>query len=747
MTLALQPSALRRTLAGWTTAVFVAAAFCVVLADAATAASKGGAIPLPRPNPNRSATVPAAPAPVGSTTLAATDDAIGSLIATDDAGERASSEDSDMPAAALSDDTPPPAASPGPFRSAGLKKALERLDANDPAGATLAAYALPNRVDIKLVDWLIATSGYQAVSSSALATLRKKLTDWPSQSLIQLRYEQALVREAPPAAAVIATLGGSTPQSDDATLLLAQAYLDTGHKDDAAALIRNLWRTETFAESTEKQIVKNFGSLLRTSDSKYRMDRLLYDDRTSEAVRAAGHLDKDQRALASAVALVIKESSKAGKALDALSARMKREPVYLYARIKYLRHADKIDAAAAMLLDAPRDPKVLIDPDAWWVERRLVSRELIEKGDAKRAYAIVAAHAAESPTMRAEAEFHAGWYALEFLHDPKTAIVHFGHIAGLSTTALSLSRAEYWQARASADAGDTVGAAAHFRNAAAYPTAFYGQLAIARLGGRTLPLAQPAPASADVRARFESRELVQAIRHLTAIGESERTGVFYRALADTLTDPSEIALVARMAEENGLHTYALQVGKAAAARGLPVDVLAYPTAAIPASAKLSNVEKPMVYAIARQESAFNANAVSGAGARGLLQMMPATAKETAKAVGLPYSKARLTSDPSYNATLGAAHLASLVDRFGGSYVMMFAAYNAGGRRVDAWVNAHGDPRDPKVDVVNWIELIPFTETRNYVQRIMENMQVYRARFDGGLLTIDADLKAGTIARQ
>ena len=151
----------------------------------------------------------------------------------------------------------------------------------------------------------------------------------------------------------------------------------------------------------------------------------------------------------------------------------------------------------------------------------------------------------------------------------------------------------------------------------------------------------------------------------------------------------------------------------------------------------------MVYAIARQESAFNPGAVSSAGARGLLQLMPATAKQTASSVGLPFSKARLTTDPAYNATLGAAHLGELVENFGGSYVMTFAAYNAGPSRVAAWVKAYGDPRDPKVDVVNWIELIPFTETRNYVQRIMENLQVYRARLGSPALTIEADLKRGT----
>ena len=197
-----------------------------------------------------------------------------------------------------------------------------------------------------------------------------------------------------------------------------------------------------------------------------------------------------------------------------------------------------------------------------------------------------------------------------------------------------------------------------------------------------------------------------------------------------------------MAERDGQHQVALQVGKIAAGRGLPVQSLAFPTAAIPPTAKTSGVERPVVFAIARQESAFNPAAISSAGARGLLQLMPATAKEIAKHAGLAYSKARLTSDPGYNATLGAAHLGDLVDTFGGSYVMTFAAYNAGSSRVADWVKQNGDPRDPRVDVVNWIELIPFTETRNYVQRIMENLQVYRVRLGSPALVIEADLRRG-----
>lgn len=756
----------RRPIRLWITAAVSALALIFAVSSDTLAASKSKSkakpkpkatitrqvsVPLPRLSPlhkgGAAAKVVAAASKVPSPT-GDVGDAIGDIITQDDASESRSREDSDAPQApppAEFTRTPPPmppAKSGGQTNLVGLKLAMNLLDNNDPGAATLAAYALPDRTDIKIIDWMIATGGYAGVPSSSLADLQKKLADWPGQSLMRLRFEQALVRENPPAARVVAAFGNARPVSDNGKILLAQAFLDVGRRDDATSLIRGLWRDSNLSPQQEKTVLGSFGALLRASDHKARMDRLLYAERSGDGVRAASRLEKPQQALAAAVALVIKESSKAGAALDALPGSVKRDPLYVYSRIQVLRRGGKIDSAAALLSSAPRDPASLVDPDAWWVERRLVSRALIDQGEPKLAYSIAANHAAESPTLQAEAEFHAGWYALEFLHDPNTASRHFAAIASFSTMALSLSRAEYWMGRAAADAGDMKSAGAHFVRAAAYPTTFYGQLATAKLGSGPLMIRQPPVPSADTRARFANRELVQAIKHLTAAGYPDRAQIFYRHLGETLLDGGEIALLVDMAEGTGSHQLALQIGKSAVSRGVPVDALAFPISAIPASAKTPGIERPVVFAIARQESAFNPGAVSGAGARGLLQLMPSTAKSVAKDIGLAYSKSRLTTDPGYNATLGAAHLGDLVDDFGGSYVMTFAGYNAGASRVNQWVKAHGDPRNPNVDVVNWIEMIPFTETRNYVQRVMENLQVYRARLGSRTLSIEQDLHRG-----
>ena len=725
---------LRRALVG-------AALMALVLpvAEAAFAAPKGtgtqlaSIMPMPRPSPLRGA--------AGGTV-----DAIGALISDAGRDESRAVEDSDAPQVQESALPRPPVmpdAPNAPANTKGLQLALGLLDKDDAAGATLASYSLPNRTDIKIIQWMIATGSYRGITSGTIAELSAQLPDWPSQSLMRLRYEQALAREKPPADVVIRALGGRKPASDDAVLLLGRAYIAAGRSDDAANLIRTFWRDSNFSEGIEKAIVRDFSSLLRTSDHKWRMDRLIYAEREGEALRASKHLSAEQQKLAKAVLAVVLERSKAAKGLEAVPAALRKDHLYTYARVQILRRTGKIVDAANLLVAASRDPNMIVSPDAWWVERRMISRSLADEGNARLAYAVAAGHSAETSALRAEAEFHAGWYALEYLRDPNTAARHFAAIATISTMPLSLSRAEYWLGRAAAAGGNGDLAATHFQRASAYPTTFYGQLAIARLGGRSLPISAPPVPTNSIAERFYQRELVQAIRHLTSVGYHDRAGVIYRHLAETLTDPSEVALLAHLAEKDGKHQVSLQVGKMAAGRGLPVASLAFPTAAIPASARTSEVERPVVFAIARQESAFNPAAVSGAGARGLLQLMPTTAREVAKSVGLPYNKGRLTSDPGYNARLGSAYLGGLVDRFGGSYVMSFAAYNAGASRVADWVEKNGDPRDPNVDVVNWIEQIPFTETRNYVQRIMENLQVYRARLGVPAgLTIEADLKRG-----
>ncbi len=624
----------------------------------------------------------------------------------------------------------------------GLEAALKLIDSGQIGKAQALARMMPDRTNQSIVSWLVAQSGSPDVSVSQITQVTMELPDWPGQALLRRRAEQALLRMKADPATVIAAFGGTQPGSDEGLLLLARAYVKAGRTADAAALVRPKWRKDSFSQSTEATLLSEFGSLLTTADHKARMDKFLYDNDADEGLAVSKLLDGDQRQLAAARAAVIRKSKNAGDLLAKVPARLKKDPGYIYSKVQYLRRGENYKEAAALMLTAPRDGAALVDPDAWWIERRVLSRELLDLGNAKLAYKLAAEHAAESSTNQADAEFHAGWYALRFLNNPAVARRHFQAIQQASTMPLSQSRAEYWLGRTAEALGERGEAQAQYRLAAAYPTTFYGQLASAKLGMKQLVLSSPPASDSATRQRFNSRPMVQAAQRLAAAGYPDRARLFYVRLAETLTNPTEVALLAQMAEKRGDHQLALQVGKKAYTRGLPVETLAFPTAAIPRTVKTTSIEKSIVYAIARQESAFNPGAVSHAGARGLLQLMPATAKVVAKAAGLPYSLDRLTSDAGYNATIGAAHLAELVGGFNGSYIMSFAAYNAGRSRVTQWTRQYGDPRDPSVDAVDWIERIPFSETRNYVMRCMENLQVYRARLGEPALVINRDLNRG-----
>ena len=425
-----------------------------------------------------------------------------------------------------------------------------------------------------------------------------------------------------------------------------------------------------------------------------------------------------------------------------MPAAYRADPLYLYARARWLRRADRQREAARVLIGSPFTAEAAIDGDAWWEERRLLSRQLLDQGDARLGYGVAVGHVGGGAGDRIDAQFTAGWIALRHLDDAAAARAHFAAILELGSRALSVSRGAYWLGRAEEALGNDGAARAAYTRAAEYPVAFYGQLAMDRLGRGALDAAYPAPTDAD-RAAFAANEFARAITRLEATPHGWRARTLYRHLARRVPTAGQAALLTAMAERAGQYRLSLQMGKTALARGLPAVALAFPTGAIPDDAPMSDTGRALAYAIARQESAFDREAVSGAGARGLLQLMPATAKEVAGWMDLPYSRERLTSDPGYNAALGARFLSRLLDRFDGSYVLTAAAYNAGPTRAIRWRNAYGDPAGaPADEVVDWIERIPFSETRNYVQRVMENYQVYRVRLQGRPVAISRDLTDG-----
>jgi soluble lytic murein transglycosylase len=623
-----------------------------------------------------------------------------------------------------------------------LREAIARAERGDAAGATERANRLGDPTARKLVDWFLLRAGGEGVTSQRILRFVAENPSWPGDVQLRNRAEAQLASENRPAAEVIAFFGRREPRTANGRLALATALRAQGNTEQAHRVVREMWRTSSFAASFEDRVRERFPGVVTRADEQARMQRLLFDEETGDALRVARRLGGADLAIAQARIAIINRAGNAGALLNGVPEAARSDASYHFARVQFLRRAERWREAAQAILAAPRDPRVLVDPDSWWVERRLVGRALLEEGDARTAYRVFAGHSARRDVDRMEAEFHAGWVALRFLQDPGTADQHFARLQGDAVRSISAARASYWRGRAAEAQGNGFGAQGHFEAAARHRTTFYGQLAMAKIGRADLTVGGSPRVDDGTRARFERRDVVRAIRLLHQAGMSDKARPFFREASEEWTDAEELALLARLGGELGQVRYLLLVGKNALARGIPLESYAFPTNGVPNVPSAGNqVERAVVLGLARQESTFDPVIRSSAGAVGLMQMLPGSAAQTARRYGVAWNPGQLTN-AEYNTRLGQAYLGEVIQEFGGSYILAFAAYNAGRGRVREWIQRFGDPRDPRVDPVDWIERIPFSETRNYVMRVMENTQVYRARLSGSTarLGIDRDIR-------
>ena len=592
------------------------------------------------------------------------------------------------------------------------------------------------------VEWTFLREHAVAAGVERIAAFMRAHPDWPLASLRRHAEELSGAESARPerAAAFFAEFPPTTAGGEIALAELLRS--DPSRSGEAERLARETWREADLSPAQEKRLLKNFGSTLTAADHIHRADRLMLREQTAAAGRAAALGGKDALALFRAQSDLAKDVAWA-KVAARVPAALRDDPTLLYWRIHSERHANHIAEAAKLMLSAPRDAAVLASPDDWWTERRLIARKLLDEKDYAGAYRLCAEHSASSNESRLEAEFHAGWIALRFLDDTALAAPHFDAMAVLAHTPHSVSRAAYWRGRVAEAKGDD--GKPFYARAAAETETFYGQIARAKLGDEAVVLRAPATA-AEGAARAAP---VRAAELLFTLGENESARQLALDSARVLDAPDQMAALSRVIEEKGDARIALAAGKAALRRGLPIDTLAYPVNGVPEFVALANsATRPLVLAIARQESAFDATAHSGAGAFGLMQMIAGTARNAAQRAGVVYDEARMKSDPAFNAQLGAFHLGQLLGEYRGSHILTFAAYNAGGGNVRDWIKAYGDPRDAGVDPIDWIERIPFTETRNYVQRVAENLHIYRARLgDSAPSLLAADLRQKVAAKE
>jgi soluble lytic murein transglycosylase len=631
-----------------------------------------------------------------------------------------------------------------------VKRIIEFASKGKDAEINSAMGSISDPVARKLAEWVYLRSYNTNPSFARFSAFIVQNPAWPHVPLFRRRAENALWDDRVDDNTIRNFFKEHEPSTAKGRLVYARVLLAGGDRARADVFARKAWREDDFSAAVERIALDQIGSLITPEDWKVRMEARLYADDTEAALRAAEHVGLADRAIARARVAVIKREKNAKALLDGIPAADRSKPGYIFARAVWLRKSDKPEDAAKLMLQAPNDPDALVDLDQWWIERRLLVRKLLDDGDYKTAYRV--ARDAPSPpksNYRVDQHFTAGWIALRYLHDPATAALHFAKIPAGTSSPHALSRAGYWQGRAAQAMGHTAEAKAYYETAAQYSATYYGQLARGRLGLADVGLLDKPHIPTDQIPTMLNLEIVRAVEILYGLNERDLIAPIYAELGESGTDVAGMAMLCEVARKHDDGRSMLLLAKAAHNRGLPLDYYAFPTVGLPDYKSIAPpIENAVTYSIARQESHFNQKVVSPAHAMGLMQVTPAAALDTSRKFKATYDKGRLLTDPVYNVQMGAAELSNLISGYRGSYILTFAGYNAGRGRVRQWIAAMGDPRDPKVDPVDWIERIPISETRNYVQRIMENLQVYRVRFGGSSkLMIDADirrdLEAGT----
>lgn len=606
------------------------------------------------------------------------------------------------------------------------------------AEAEAEAAALPDPVASRLVAYfrLLAPHGGSVGEIAAFIAANPQ---WPQPALLARRRDEALAAEPDDAAALPYC---ATAASAAALQRCAQVELRQRHDAEATAAAREAWLALPADQDAEAEFLRSWAPRLAAQDQWRRFDRLAWTDPPAAARQAARLDSADQRRSAARLALRL-DTPQAAILLAALTPVERAEPALVLERARWLRRNGH-DQQAVALWQAEgggAERAAGAHRAAFWAERDVLARRRLHDGDAEATYALASGTLQPTPEeagpeQAAEAAFLAGWVALRRLSDPARAGTRFAVLARVSAAAITVARGRYWQGRAAAAAGDHAAMAQALAAAAAWPNTYYGQLAIlagagvdaATLNARIMARLDPASSQAQAAA-FTGQELVRASANLVAWGEKRRAASFLLQVAAATPEPSGFALAARLANGFGLPDAAVGLARLAGRDGAVLLEAGWPLAAEVPGARF---DPALALGIARQESSFDPAAVSPAGARGLMQLMPATAAQQARRMGLATSTTALTTDPASNMLLGVGYLRRLLDRYGGAEPLAIAAYNAGPSRVDEWLRANGDPRTsgahgPAVDMLDWIELIPFAETRNYVQRVIENVVVYRAK--------------------
>ena len=612
----------------------------------------------------------------------------------------------------------------------------------------------------KLVDWYLYRGGYG--TALEVRAFLEANPAWPDRALLTQRSEEALFSSPSAARDAKAFFGNGQPRTAVGYAALASAYLAEKDETKAKALAQKAWIDLDIPGSLEPAFLARMKGLLTEADHKRRLDRLLFNDsrwtgerneRAAVIRRVIALLSEDEKRKAQARLAVFLRAKNSTQLLSKLPTQGHSEADWGLAvqRAQALRRQKK-DAEAWKILLAEPEPSIIVRPDGWWEERRANAYAALKAGKPKTAYDLARNPGALSVNASKDAAFLAGWLALRHLGDAKLALGHFQSLLEGADGPLSKAKGNYWLGRTYEALRDNDKAQEHYKAASVYIDTFHGQLARLKVdaGASRLRVTPPAVPTAEEIARFNGSDAVKAAVIARKAGlDISLVRAFLNHLRYHLKTEAEVAMVAHLAEALGDTQSAVRIGKIAIARGMNLIYYAYPIHSLPAYTPLRKPPEPaFILGIARQESEFNSLTLSGAGARGILQVMPVTAKHVCTDYKIKCDIPRLMKDPAYNTMMGSAYISDRMDEFSGSYVLTLAGYNAGPGRAREWIKEFGDPRDGKVDPIDWIHRIPFEETREYVQKVLSNIQVYRARLgeEDTALRLNADLRRVSAAR-
>lgn len=628
-----------------------------------------------------------------------------------------------------------------------LRSALAAARAEDRNRVETLRSQISNPIAQDIARWALVDVMGERLTFFELDAARRDLSGWPRGASRQAAAEKAMAGAAvQDPERIIQWFDGAPPQSAEGAMALAGALQARGRGAEAQTLIKHWWRERLFDSPVQNRMRARFGSYLTQADHIARLDTLLLGPQGPATREMFDLIPAEHRLLAEARMALRQGRSDGTERFNAVPASLAMDPGLAFERARFLRQRSLESMGMSLVSRFPRAPEDEDGLDRIWTERKLYFNAAVRARNWQAAYAAMTNHGFESGEPKVEADFFAGWVALTRLRDPARADRHFADIQAASSTPISQGRALYWRGRAAEARGDQAAARGFYEEGGKHIIAFYGQLAAEKAGVKQITLPRdPVPTDAD-RARFEGRELVRAARILAELGERNLFKSFVLHLDDTLPSREEYVLLVDMARYYGDQDLSMRVARTAATRGFILYERGYPVVAF--QTEPGAAETAFSLSIARQESNFWPMARSHANARGMMQMLPATARMVARQIGVGYDESSLY-DAAYNMRLGSYHLGDLIRTFGGSYVMAAAGYNAGPGRPPQWASECGDPRGGATDPLDFIECIPFSETRNYVMRTLETTQIYRARLNGGAapLQLSSDLKRGGYSYQ